>query len=159
MPASTSGPLRAFVAFAGGGAKGLIHVGALRALEKRPVKLCGLAGTSAGAIVAALAAAGFSSDDLIGGRSGTTLVQRLEAIDPKIRRATDFFGPLGWFRVWLFRLAIDHRPGIALAAISAVALCAPVFAGWLLALNIWAGLTACAFEAWVLLSLIGGLAV
>ncbi len=45
---------RAFVAFAGSGAKRVMHVGALKALEDRGIALKGVAGTSAGALVAAL---------------------------------------------------------------------------------------------------------
>lgn len=45
---------RAFVAFAGSGAKRVVHVGALKALEDRGIALKGVAGTSAGALVAAL---------------------------------------------------------------------------------------------------------
>jgi len=97
---------RAFVAFAGGGAKGVVHVGALKALEERDVELKGLAGTSAGAIVAALVAAGFRSDDLIDGASGSTILERLSDIDPKISRATDLFGKAGWLRVRIFRLLL-----------------------------------------------------
>ena len=41
---------RIFVAFAGGGAKGLGHVAALKALETRGAVFHGFAGTSAGAI-------------------------------------------------------------------------------------------------------------
>src|SRR3712207_2804721 len=83
---------RTFVAFAGGGAKGVVHVGALKALEERDVELKGLAGTSAGAIVAALVASGFRADDLIDSGSGRTILKRLSQIDPKLKRATDLFG-------------------------------------------------------------------
>jgi len=51
------------VAFGGGGARGLAHVGVLRALHKRREYLPSLvAGTSAGSIVAALYAAGLSQE-------------------------------------------------------------------------------------------------
>ncbi len=53
-----------FAIFEGGGAKGLAHIGALKALEGRKVNLLGVAGTSAGAIVAALVAAGWTADEL-----------------------------------------------------------------------------------------------
>lgn len=91
------------MAFSGGGAKGVIHVGALKAIQERQVHLMGLAGTSAGAIVAALAAAGFTADDLIDSSSGRTIIDRLSQIDPKMRRATDLFGRSGWWRVRFFR--------------------------------------------------------
>lgn len=107
-PSIVVGPQRAFVALAGGGAKGLIHVGALRALEDRGVAFCGLAGTSAGAIVAALKAAGFSSRELLDPDGGPTIMDQLRAIDPEISRATDIFGKTGWARVLGFRWAAGH---------------------------------------------------
>lgn len=97
---------RAFVAFSGGGAKGVVHVGALKALEQRQVNLIGVAGTSAGAIVAALAAAGFQADDLINSANGRTILDQLSKIDPELKRATDLFGRGGWLRVRLFRAVL-----------------------------------------------------
>jgi NTE family protein len=99
---------RAFVAFSGGGAKGIVHVGALKALEDRAVQLLGLSGTSAGSIVAALAAAGFKADELIDSVSGDTVLDRLSQIDSKLRRATDLFGGR-WWRISLFRMALALR--------------------------------------------------
>ncbi|MGY6771322.1 patatin-like phospholipase family protein [Komagataeibacter sp. NFXK3] len=99
---------RAFVAFSGGGAKGLIHVGALRALEDRNVVFQGIAGTSAGAIVAALRAAGFSSRELLDPDSDTSIIGQLHAIDPRINRVTDIFGRTGWARLRLFRWGSRH---------------------------------------------------
>lgn len=55
---------RCICIFEGGGAKGIAHVGALRALEDADFELAGFAGTSAGAIVAALAAGGYTSRDM-----------------------------------------------------------------------------------------------
>ena len=46
----------AFGIFEGGGVKGLAHIGALAAAQQRGVNFTGVAGTSAGAIVAALIA-------------------------------------------------------------------------------------------------------
>ena len=107
---ATEGPLenqserhRAFVAFAGGGAKGIIHIGALKALEQKQVKFCGVAGTSAGAIIACLKAAGFDADELINPHSEKTIIDLLRAIDPRINKATDLFGSAGWFRIRIFR--------------------------------------------------------
>ncbi|MBT1159643.1 patatin-like phospholipase family protein [Aminobacter anthyllidis] len=93
---------RAFVAFSGGGAKGIVHVGALKALEERAVQFEGLSGTSAGSIVAALVAAGFKADELIDG-SGATILNQLSRIDPDLRSSTDLFGKDGWKRVKIFR--------------------------------------------------------
>jgi NTE family protein len=94
--------LRVFVALEGGGAKGLVHIGALKALEERAVTFCGLAGTSAGAIVAALKATGYSADELVDPVNKTTL---LPQIDPLYQNATDFFGPNAWSKINLFRNA------------------------------------------------------
>lgn len=56
--------MKAYAIFEGGGAKGLAHVGALAAAEGRQIEFCGVAGASAGAIVAALVAAGYKSTDM-----------------------------------------------------------------------------------------------
>lgn len=55
----------AYGIFQGGGAKGYAHVGALKAAEERDIKFTRVAGTSAGAIVASLVAAGYSADELL----------------------------------------------------------------------------------------------
>lgn len=117
-PPIVAEPQRVFVALAGGGAKGLIHVGALRALEDRGVTFCGLAGTSAGAIVAALKAAGFSSRELLDPDGGPTLIDQLSEIDPDFTRATDIFGRIGWARVLMFRWASGHSWIVKLFAIA-----------------------------------------
>ena len=111
---------RAFVAFSGGGAKGVVHVGALKALEERGVRFVGLSGTSAGAIVATLAAADFRADELIDSATGRTILDQLNRIDPKLRRATDLFGRTGWLRVRLFRAAMRQSlpAPLALALLS-----------------------------------------
>ncbi len=54
----------AYGIFEGGGAKGLAHVGVLTVLEERRFELKAVAGTSAGALVAGLCAAGYTSDEL-----------------------------------------------------------------------------------------------
>jgi putative hydrolase of the HAD superfamily len=50
--------------FEGGGAKGLAHVGALKACEERKIRFKGVAGTSAGAIIAGLIAVGYEAEEL-----------------------------------------------------------------------------------------------
>jgi NTE family protein len=124
---------RVFVALSGGGAKGLIHVGALRALEDRNVEFRGLAGTSAGAIVAALKAAGFSSRDLLDPDGGHSLIDKLNEIDSRITSATDVFGQQGWLYVRLFRWAAGHPRALAILAMF-------IGCGALVGL-IWAGTT------------------
>ena len=49
----------------GGGARGFAHIGTLRAMERRDLRVEVWAGTSIGAIIGALSAAGYSADDLL----------------------------------------------------------------------------------------------
>ena len=48
----------------GGGAKGLAHIAVIKALEENGIPIDYIAGTSMGAIVAGLYAAGFSSEEM-----------------------------------------------------------------------------------------------
>ena len=48
----------------GGGAKGLTHIGIIRALEENHIPIDYIAGTSMGAIVGSLYAMGYSPDDM-----------------------------------------------------------------------------------------------
>jgi NTE family protein len=57
-------PLRIGMVLSGGGARGFAHIGVLRVLEAHEVSVDALAGTSMGAIIAALYAHGYRSDDL-----------------------------------------------------------------------------------------------
>ena len=52
------------VALSGGGFRGMAHIGVLRALERRGLKLDFIAGTSAGSLVGALYASGKSTDEI-----------------------------------------------------------------------------------------------
>ena len=155
---------RAFVALSGGGAKGVVHVGALRALEERDVRFIGLSGTSAGAIFAAFAAAGFRSSELVDPDTGTTIMDRLREIDPRLRKATDLFGG-GWARIWLFRLV--SRLSLPLVPILIVSWVIPLLAvllishlfpaqAWTWITLGWAGAGLALFL--VYRSLVGGLA-
>ncbi|MTH52372.1 hypothetical protein GKZ89_03060 [Bacillus mangrovi] len=51
--------------FSGGGIKGLAMAGACQAIEKRGLRFARLAGTSAGSIVAAFIAAGYTGDEIV----------------------------------------------------------------------------------------------
>jgi predicted acylesterase/phospholipase RssA len=103
------GPPRSlFLALEGGGAKGIAHVAALRALEKvlenaRANKrdeyvIREVAGTSAGAIVAAFIAAGATSRELIDDAGRMPLAGALG-----IEKFHDLFGLAGWRRLKLWR--------------------------------------------------------
>ena len=52
------------LALSGGGVKGFAHIGVLRALEQEGFHIRGIAGTSAGGLVGALYAAGYSPDEM-----------------------------------------------------------------------------------------------
>lgn len=53
------------IAFSGGGVKAAFHIGVLRAFEEHNINVDFVSGTSSGAIVASLFAAGFSSSDIL----------------------------------------------------------------------------------------------
>lgn len=92
----------AFLVFQGGGAKGIVHVGALTAVEDEGLEIHGVAGTSAGAMVAALVAAGYSSREMFDAESGKHV---LGALGPDLgfNKAVDFFGRGPWFVIRICR--------------------------------------------------------
>lgn len=58
-------PPKVGLVLSGGGAKGLAHIGALKAIEEAGVKIDYISGTSMGAVVGALYASGYTADDLV----------------------------------------------------------------------------------------------
>jgi len=52
------------IALGGGGVKGIVHVGVIRRLQELGISIKAIAGTSVGGIVGAVAAKGFSPDDI-----------------------------------------------------------------------------------------------
>jgi NTE family protein len=86
-----------FVSFQGGGAKGIVHIGGLRAIEVSALDIVGLAGTSAGSIVAALVAAGYKSDDLFSEDGSRDLLQTVA--DGTYKSPKDLFSRLGWWAI------------------------------------------------------------
>ena len=52
------------LSLSGGGVKGAAHIGVLKALEEKNIKIDSIAGTSSGSIVATLYVAGFNSDEI-----------------------------------------------------------------------------------------------
>ena len=63
---SATHPQRIGVVLSGGGAKGLYHIGVLQALEEEEIPIDYVAGTSMGAIIAGLYAAGYSPERMRG---------------------------------------------------------------------------------------------
>ena len=79
----------------GGGAKGLTHIGIIRALEENEIPIDYITGTSMGAIVGSLYAMGYSpdemeqllkSDDFKRWYSGDVEEKNISTISRKIRR-------------------------------------------------------------------------
>lgn len=63
-PISVAEELRTGLVLSGGGARGLAHIGVLKQLEELNIPIHAIAGTSFGAIVGGLYAAGYSADEL-----------------------------------------------------------------------------------------------
>ncbi|MBF78205.1 MAG: hypothetical protein CMK86_09930 [Pseudomonadales bacterium] len=57
-------PLRTGLVLSGGGARGLAHIGVLKQLEEMNIPIDAIAGTSMGAVIGGLYAAGYSADEL-----------------------------------------------------------------------------------------------
>jgi NTE family protein len=144
---------RVFVAFEGGGAKGLVHVGALKALEEYGANITGLAGTSAGAIIAALRAAGMHADDMADPVHGTTL---LPLLGPKFRAATDIFGRGGWARIAALRAAATAFYGRGQFASISLLLLA-LFGSVFVAHDYGKWAVALAIAVWIVVAMSGGL--
>src|SRR5699024_9867566 len=79
--------------FSGGGVKAYAFLGALQSLEEHNLKLERVAGTSAGAIVASLIAAGYEHDDI---------KQLLEKMDLKQLADTNTLSKIIPFSKWLY---------------------------------------------------------
>lgn len=83
-----------YAVFEGGGAKGTAHIGALQAVEDNGLDIIGVAGTSAGALIAVLAAVGLESSDIM---SATDPTDNLLARSQK--SPVDLLGKSGWKRL------------------------------------------------------------
>lgn len=64
-PAQTQQHMKVGLVLSGGGARGICHLGVIKALEEFGVKFDFMAGTSAGSIVAALYGYGYSPDEIL----------------------------------------------------------------------------------------------
>ncbi|MDA3669890.1 patatin-like phospholipase family protein [Burkholderia cenocepacia] len=104
---STGAPRPVFLAFQGGGARGISHVGGLAAINHLGLKVEGVAGTSAGAIMAALVAAHYRAEQLLDPTKATHLLQG------RYKRATELFGKTGWNAIWRLRTGLKAAVCIA----------------------------------------------
>lgn len=97
-----------YLALEGGGAKGIAHVGVLHATEEPSlnVELKGIAGTSAGSIVAALRASGYTASEIFS-LDGTTHI--LQKLSTSPQRAHGLLGRAAWSRLAAIRWFARHR--------------------------------------------------
>jgi len=83
-----------FLALQGGGAKGIVHIGGVTALADLEFDIRGISGTSAGSIVAALLAAGYTPQELLNLDGAGHLFETLPS--DKVNKPTDLFPFWGW---------------------------------------------------------------
>ncbi|MCA1030705.1 patatin-like phospholipase family protein [Bacillus timonensis] len=86
--------------FSGGGIKGFALIGAYKALEEKGLKFKHLAGTSAGSIIAALIAAGYTSDEI------STLIEEIDLRTFLDERRTYLPGPISKWILLYWRLGL-----------------------------------------------------
>lgn len=96
---------RVFFVFEGGGAKAISHIGAMRAVEQsNSFHIEGCAGTSAGAIVAALAAAGYNSEEIFKfDREKKSVSSIFDLLPDGYSKPIDLFKPSHWWRLKVLR--------------------------------------------------------
>jgi NTE family protein len=107
------------VSFSGGEARGYAHVGTLQAIERLGLRVVEVSGSSIGAFVAALVAAGYSATEIAG--LGTTLRRRdfLRYAWPERRILANLFRrhasrrPPAWWTVAPYRRTVDRLLGHA----------------------------------------------
>jgi NTE family protein len=99
----------AYAIFEGGGAKGITHLGAVKAMEDARLEIVGAAGSSAGAIVAALVAVGYRADELYDIVQGTDLLTRNN------KTPVDLLGRVGWWRLKMLRWLLKPLAGLCAA--------------------------------------------
>lgn len=78
---------RVILALGGGGTRGCAHIGVLRVLEREGIPIDGIVGTSIGAIVGGLYAAGVSCDDLENRMLNRSLLKSYQTIPIPLRVA------------------------------------------------------------------------
>ena len=83
MPPRTDAPLRVALGLGSGGARGFAHIGVVRALEERGHRVVAVAGTSMGALVGGMVAAG-RMDEFAEWATGLRQRDVLRLLDPKL---------------------------------------------------------------------------
>ena len=120
-PPPTDGLARpAFAIFEGGGARGITHIGALKGLEREKIQLAGVAGSSAGAIVAALTAAGYTADELFNASAGTDL------LTGRGKTPVDLLGAAAWRDFMRLQASFNPVAAVALVVLAFIDLVAGI---------------------------------
>ena len=101
-----------FLALQGGGAKGIVHVGGLTAINEMEIGIKAVAGTSAGAIVAALIAAGYTGKELFDVDNGRNLFADFPA-ESKVKKPTDLFTRRGWWALKSLRETLSFAKKVS----------------------------------------------
>lgn len=127
----------AYAIFEGGGARGVTHIGAAKALERENIEIVGVAGASAGAIIAALLAAGFSADELFDPKAGTDL------LTPRQQTLISLLGETAWSGFTALRQRAAAMNAVNSLALIGLSLAALVAAMWWL--DRWATLLLLSF--------------
>jgi NTE family protein len=96
----------AYAIFEGGGAKGITHIGAVKAMQNARLEIVGASGSSAGAIIAALVAVGYRADEMYDAATGKHLLGD--------RTPLDLLGRSGWRRLTLLRKMAKPVTGLLL---------------------------------------------
>ncbi len=63
------------ISLSGGGSRGIVHIGILKAIDEAGIKISMVTGTSAGAIIGALYCSGYSPDEIMGIIKDTKLIK------------------------------------------------------------------------------------
>ncbi len=104
----------AFLVFEGGGAKAIAHIGSLAAVESTSeIEIIGAAGTSAGSIIAALVAAGYSSEELLQTSRSAAQDGRVSSVfdfaDAQTNEPKDLFKRKHWLLLKLVRWFVQRK--------------------------------------------------
>lgn len=118
----SAGGTAVFGIFEGGGAAGITHVGALKAIEQNNFEFIGVAGASAGALIAALIAVGYKANEIF----DTTTHEHL--LTPLKLTVEDVLGRADWRRLrWLKKWGIACAIVLGLIGLLIVF---PFLVGW-----------------------------
>lgn len=116
---TTRSPRPIYAIFEGGGAKGVAHVGALKAIKANHLEIIGVAGTSAGALAAVLVSLGYEASDLMDEKDPTKHI--LSPMTP-----VGVLGEYEWRRLkWVRSFGLAPVVGLALGGVIPGALFSP----------------------------------